>query len=540
MRALRRIPLYWRTIANLKSVQITNRFVRALRSKMPNGECPPINKFPSAELGLFKHPHLVSGDSFKFLNVVRAIPNATPWDSPELARLWIYNLHYFDHLASRRRAEDVPVGQALIERWARENSPAQGPGWEPYPLSLRIVNWIKWHLVYERLSPATAASLALQVRSLTKQLEFHLLGNHLLANAKALIYAGLFFQGPEAGGWLKRGLSVWQREIKAQVLPDGGHGELSPMYHAIVLEDVLDLLWFAKLAGRSDLPVQEWSAIAAKMLRWLQIMTHPDGEIAFFNDAALGIATSFAELRLYAERVGVALPDNLNDGAHHLPDSGYIRLQRGNAVVIFDAARPAQPHLMGHAHADTLSFEFSLNGKRVIVNPGTSQYAGGLQRQKERATASHSTVAIDDRDSSEVWSEFRMGRYAHVRDVAVSGSAPLTASAAHDGYARRFSGPVHRRTIALSENRLVVSDALEGGAWQSAVARLVLAPGVRVVGTGASGQLTSGETTLSWSTEGGLAGSRPAEFHREFGLTDTVESLCLEASSAKFKIELGW
>ena len=42
-----------------------------------------------------------------------------------------------------------------------------------------------------------------------------------------------------------------------------------------------------------------------KMLAWLHCMTHPDGEIAFFNDAAFGVALKPSQLKLYASRVGV-------------------------------------------------------------------------------------------------------------------------------------------------------------------------------------------------------------------------------------------
>src|SRR5690606_31907456 len=109
-------------------------------------------------------------------------------------------------------------------------------GWEPYPLSLRIVNWIKWAMSGSTLSPTMEQSLAIQVRWLTGRLEYHLLGNHLFANAKALVMAGLFFKGPEADAWLAKGLSILEREVPQQLLPDGGHFERSTMYHALALE----------------------------------------------------------------------------------------------------------------------------------------------------------------------------------------------------------------------------------------------------------------------------------------------------------------
>ena len=35
--------------------------------------------------------------------------------------------------------------------------------------------------------------------------------------------------------------SILKKELSEQILPDGGHYELSPMYHSIILEDILDL-----------------------------------------------------------------------------------------------------------------------------------------------------------------------------------------------------------------------------------------------------------------------------------------------------------
>ena len=162
------------------------------------------------------------------------------WDGPQREKLWRYNQHYFDDL----NAIDAPTRRAwhtaLVEDWVADNPPGHGIGWEPYPLSLRVVNWIKWSLAGTTLSPAALQSLAVQVRWLTDRLEIHLLGNHLFANAKALVFAGLFFQGKEADTWLKKGLRILERQVPEQILPDGGHFERSTMYHALALEDILD------------------------------------------------------------------------------------------------------------------------------------------------------------------------------------------------------------------------------------------------------------------------------------------------------------
>jgi uncharacterized heparinase superfamily protein len=93
------------------------------------------------------------------------------------------------------------------------------------------------------LSNSRLESLALQARYLAETVEYHLLGNHLLANAKALVFVGAFFEGGarrRAGS--ASGLRILASQLPEQVLDDGGHFERSPMYHSLILEDVLDLV----------------------------------------------------------------------------------------------------------------------------------------------------------------------------------------------------------------------------------------------------------------------------------------------------------
>ena len=114
------------------------------------------------------------------------------------------------------------------------------------------MNWNKFALSGNELSDAARDSLAIQARWLRKRLEWHLLGNHLFANAKALVFVGLFFCGEEADGWLRTGTQILRKQIPEQILADGAQFELSPMYHALALEDVLDLVNITRAFGRND------------------------------------------------------------------------------------------------------------------------------------------------------------------------------------------------------------------------------------------------------------------------------------------------
>lgn len=481
---------------------------------------------------------MLSPTKFRFLNTEHSIPAEYDWNSPGLPNLWLYNLHYFDDLNAERAAGRADWHRDLIARWIAQNPPGEGIGWEPYPLSLRIINWIKWTLVGNALDDVARHSLAVQVRFLTRRLERHLLGNHLFSNAKALVFAGCYFEGDEAVGWLRLGMRILEREVPEQILTDGGHFERSTMYHALAYEDMLDLVNLARAYREDFAPwqavVSSWSKIIGKMGGWLRAMSHPDGEIAFFNDAAIGIAPSPSALLAYAERLGLQHAI-LDDDVIRLDPSGYIRVEFGAAVLLIDAAPIGPDYLPGHAHADTLSYELSVFGQRVVVNSGTSRYGLGPEREWQRGTAAHSTLEIDGQNSSEVWAGFRVARRAYPFDVSVRQEVnALIVEGSHNGYQRLPGGPVHRRRWELCAGHLEVRDFVEGGEV-TAVSRVYFHPDVKVqqkVGAGGTAQWQG--HVLNWQAEAATVAVKPAHWAPEFGLQ--LDTICLELTASKDKV----
>lgn len=476
---------YWHTLRHLQPVQFYGRLWFRLARPQPDLGAAPSRRPATTrwQAPTQRAPSLLGPAQFRFLGETGDL-DKLGWDNPACEKLWRYNLHYFDDLNAEAAPERLAWHTALLARWVAENPAGQGTGWEPYPTSLRIVNWIKWALAGGTLPGECLRSLAVQARWLTRRLEWHLLGNHLFANAKALVFAGLFFQGEEAEQWLVKGLCIIERELPEQVLADGGNFERSPMYHAIFLEDLLDLVNLALAHGGLS-SVSTWREVAQRMLGWLQAMTHPDGEIALFNDAAFGVAPKLAALVGYARRLGIELPCSAVDGQSDLAllglaDSGYVRLQSATALALLDVAPIGPDYLPGHAHADTLSFELSVLGQRVVVNGGTSRYGLGRERSRERGTAAHSTVTVAGEDSSEVWGGFRVARRAHPFGLSTSRHAgSVVVACSHDGYRRLPGRPVHRRQWVLDTASLLVSDTVEGGNHLG-VARFVLHPEVSI------------------------------------------------------------
>lgn len=422
---------------------------------------------------------MLAADTFRFLNETRRIVSAADWNCSECAHLWLYNLHYFDDLNAADAPARLSWHTAWIERWISENPPGNGAGWEPYPSSRRIVNWIKWSLGGASLSVPARHSLAVQARWLSGRLEYHLLANHLWVNAKALVFAGLYFAGPEARGWLESGLAILAREVPEQLLADGGQFERSPMYHAAALEDLLDLINLLRAYGSA--PPPQWLAACDSMRRWLAVMTHPDGEVAFFNDAAFGIAPNRAQLEAYSARLALAPAQEADEALTVLMPSGYVRARAGDAYLVCDCAPLGPDYQLGHAHADTLSFEMSLGGRRLFVNSGISRYGTGKERERERGTAAHNTVIVDGFDSSEVWAGFRVARRAHAQLLGASASGEAISIAAnHDGYRRLAGRNQHMRQWLLREHELDIEDQVSGS-YTSAVACLHLHPDVEAI-----------------------------------------------------------
>lgn len=541
---LRDALLYWNTLRYLKPIQAYGRLEHRLIRPAPDQSPAPALRSVAGpwQEPVRRTPTMTAPGAFIFLNQAGDVQQSG-WDNISFDKLWRYNLHYFDDLNARDAALRNAWHKALIEDWIAANPPTRGTGWEPYPTSLRIVNWIKWVLAGNALSADAQYSLTLQARWLSTRLEWHLLGNHLFSNAKALVFAGLFFEGREAERWLKIGTDILEGQIDEQILADGGQFERSPMYHALALEDMLDLVNGLAAYGHGDVSLaRRIRARVAEMMSWLATMTHPDGRIAFFNDAAFGIAGELTQLRDYAMRLQCVCTHSDDCQSRHLAESGYARMQTGKAVAIADVGPVGPDYLPGHAHADTLSFEFSLGSERVIVNSGTSAYGVSPQRAFERSTAAHSTVEIDGQSSSEVWSGFRVARRARVHDIAFSDEGNVVRLLAwHDGYRRLRGKPVHHRRWKLQCERLVVEDtvACDDG---RAVARFHLGPGAsaRADGEGRSGTITlaSGQT-LRW--EASSAGrSVESQWHPEFGQTIATQALQFPIVGRRLETAFSW
>ncbi|MEH6347732.1 MAG: alginate lyase family protein [Bermanella sp.] len=540
---------YYHTLKYLKFSQIyyriQKRFSHPTVNKVSCGQADISGNWVSH--GLYEQK-LFADNRVRFLNSEGYIGSEYDWNDSAQAKLWLYNLHYFDDLNAINAALRSSLHIHFIDRWIVENPAPSGNGWEPYPTSLRIVNWIKAFLAGLPVDQLKLDSLAMQADVLSQDLERHILGNHLFVNAKALIFSGCFLEGKEADNWLETGLRIYNNELDEQVLSDGGNFELTPMYHVIMLVDLLDLInLFTTYSHKVDSTlIDKTKSAAKKMLSWLKVMSHDDGEISFFNDSVFSIAPKNGVVFSYATKLGIntsvlnTVPvDSVQ--LYDLPESGYVSVKTTEYSFIADLSAVGPDYIPGHGHADTLSFEFSLLGQRVFVNSGISEYGLSTERLRQRKTAAHNTVSVNGLDSSVVWSGFRVAQRARVKHRVVEQvKNNVCFSASHNGFKQQGIDCIHKRSWSLGLKEIKITDELKGK-FNSAVANLHLHPCVVVESVNKGFVVLSAEDfILELKFIGVSISLEDSTWHPEFGVSLASKKLCCHFLDGLMSLEIFW
>ncbi|MBA4056306.1 MAG: hypothetical protein C0490_16445 [Marivirga sp.] len=275
------------------------------------------------------------------------------------------------------------------------------------------------------------------------------MGNHLLENGFSLLFGAYYFQNEK---FYKIAIEIIDSELNEQVLNDGAHFELSPMYHQILLFRLLDCVNLVKNnKWKNGQFLARLNQKATLMLGWLKATTFLNGEIPLVNDAAAEIAPKTTFILEYADRLGIKFE------AATPNESGYRMIRSGAYELFLDVGNIGPDYIPGHAHSDTLSYLLCVDRLPVIVDVGISTYENCPTRHYERSTMAHNTVMVNNQQQSEIWSSFRVGRRAKIIQREEFDS---TIAASHDGY--KSMGITHKRTWSWEDTKIVVEDELPG------------------------------------------------------------------------------
>lgn len=319
-------------------------------------------------------------------------------------------------------------------------------GKEPYPTSLRIINWVKFCLIHHIEDNTIKTAIFNQTKQLSQNLEYHILGNHLLENAFAL-YVGSAYTADAKR--FNKGKKLLTQQLNEQILADGAHYERSPMYHQIILGRLLDTIHLLNHFSADHEWIEQLKKVASSMLGWMTPITFSKSNMPLLKDAAHNIAPNQQALFKIAKML------QIEPTFHEIKESGYRKLSFSDFEVLVDIGNMTPSYQPGHAHADTFNYELYHAGVPVIVDTGTSTYNPGSRRTIERSTAAHNTVTYCNHDSSEVWASHRVGRRAEVTILTDETNSII---AQHNGYAHL--GAIQQRSFICSENSFSIKDEM--------------------------------------------------------------------------------
>lgn len=410
--------------------------------------------------------------AFKFLNLTKRFDrNKIDWNFNEYGKLWTYNLNYFEFLLSDKVSfeEGILLIENYIDSWSGLKD-----GIEPFPISLRTINWIKFLSKNKVRNEKIDERLYQQVQLLLNNLEYHLLANHLLENAFALIFAAYYFQDNDIYAKAK---ALLLQELEEQILADGAHFERSPMYHQIMLFRLLDVVSIVQNnSWKNQELLSELKPKAQAMVSWLVNISLTNGEIPYVKDSAPNIAPKSSELFDYAQSLEFTLDIN-----KPLMESRYRWLESGNAKLLVDVGEVSPSYQPGHAHADELNFLLYDNEIPVIVDTGISTYEKNDQRQLERSSSSHNCLVVNNENSSQVWGGFRVGKRATVN---ITRDNEYNISASHNGF-KQYGVYVHRE-FEITSNGFKILSNFEGKGQVHLISYIHFHPEVSITKTSAT------------------------------------------------------
>lgn len=460
---IKKILLYFYTVRYLKPIQIFYQvfyiFVNRINRKPLDLSKRQNLKFAHLKYTISLENSSYGGDNkFMFLNISHKFENGIDWELMEYGKLWQYNLAYFDFLNNSQLSK--ANGLSLINNFIDSQNQLKSCN-EPYPISLRLINWIRFINLHQINDSRIIDAIYSQANRLLKRLEYHLLGNHLLENAFCLLQVSKFFSD---NYFYQTSKKILLKQLDEQILSDGGHFELSPMYHQTIFYRVLESIDLLKNNyEESDKNLLEFLESKARcMLSWLNNITFQNGDIPLLNDSANEIAPTSTQLRYFAQKLNIVSSNTI------LKESGYRKFQNQNYEAVIDVGEVGPSYQPGHAHADMLNLIVYYNQTPFLVETGTSTYQINDRRHLERSTESHNTVVVDEQNQSQVWSGFRVAKRANIEVIK---DETDTIIAQHNG----FKNILHLRKVDFFKKQIVITDKIIGKP-QKSVAHLHFHP----------------------------------------------------------------
>ncbi|WP_409934920.1 heparinase II/III family protein [Novosphingobium sp. 9] len=356
------------------------------------------------------------------------------------------------------REQTAPVAERILGAWLQANPkapgrPGKGPAWSVGNTGMRLLNWLSFAPLIlsgdKAFRSRALAAIAETARWLDRNVGKAEDSLAEVAGWCGIVAAGLLL--PEGTPRRLYGEAGLMKALGETIGDDGGVLSRSPLaqMEAIAL---LVRLRNCYQATRRD-PPEAMENVIALLVPPLLALCHGDGSLGSWHG---GWAVSGAEVDALVKASGVRTRP-----LREVRQWGYQRVAAHRTILQFDTAPPPMPGQARSGCASTLAFELSHSGERIIVNCGGAASGGGLVpvrlEQGLRATAAHSTLTLDDANSTAVLINGVIGQGVSMVDIdrktlqAESGGNATRLEASHNGYAARY-GLTHKRILILRDD----------------------------------------------------------------------------------------
>jgi len=436
-----------------------------------------------------------------------------------------------------------------LKSWWAANPPLRGVHWvSGIELGIRLISWVWVRRLLDRWpgapdlfenNPEALHQIHHHQRWLAAFPSIGSSGNnHVVAEAAGRLAAACALPWfAESQRWASEAMALLDEQLQRNTFPSGLNRELATEYHGLVLElglaaaieadatgyPVPESTWlvllrmFDALAAIVDTelrPPRQGDADDGHGLvvdgegtdRWASVLA--TGEILFGrlgwwpqigrDDVRTPLLTALSRPRPPVARRPQTRPS-------HFADAGLtiLRASRRGSDGQLWCRCDGGPHgfrsIAAHAHADALSLEVRHDGVDVLADPGTYCYHGQPEwRSYFRSTLGHNTLELDGRDQSGSGGPFMWTRHARSRILLAAHEGGVAQWCAdHDGYARRGSAAVHRRSVELDSTKreLRVFDEVLSPRRHPCRLTFHLGPSIRA-------EMAGNEARLSWTGRG--------------------------------------
>ena len=371
-------------------------------------------------------------------------------------------IHSFLWLNLIDRKNDGKSLQKIIDVWMLKHSKYKRRVWESSVLSKRIISWIlNVDIILNNGSfyfkKNFLNSIISQTNHLKKNIKFEKNYSKRLEILTALLLSGLVFK--EYINNFNIGIKELEKLTKDYFDDDGFPLTRNPS----------DLVFFSKyllLCKGCIKDAQQYipeflDIIIDKNLKCIKEILTPNNQIPLFNGGTESNLEYFEKL--------------LND-LNYKPKNkkkiigGIHSFNIRNNAIFFDAGEPPKKDFSKGYQSGPLSFEYYLDGKKIITNCGFGSNISSKAELLSRLTSAQSTLTLNDTSvtkfernkfinrvfGNSIKNTFKINNLDFVED-----KNQITFIASHNGYEKKF-GCIHKREISIEKQngKLIGSDEI--------------------------------------------------------------------------------